>query len=171
MVRSYELIVSLVNAKQELNLGVAVLIGFLLNLFITGIFAFPGFVFPTHRLLPKAYYTVRNPVLLKRVYRALGITYFRVFLMVFFWGRAKQRATFFNGTRSGIQDMVYQTKQSEFGHLAAGLSLVLASFFLLEQRLTTVLIATQVINLIGNLYPILLQRHHRMRIARIQPML
>lgn len=165
--RSYELLEQLPRIGKEIGPGMSLFIAFLINLFITGIFAFPGFVFPTHRLLPAAYYRIRSPKLLQRAYVLFGLKYFRIFLMLFFWGRPKHRATFFNGKRSGIQGMMYQCKQSEFGHFGAGITILICSFWLLEPQFSTLLVATQIINLIGNFYPVVLQRHHRMRIDRI----
>ncbi len=66
-----------------------VFVAFLVNLFVTGVFAFPGFVFPTHRLLGKSYYKLRNTKLLQRIYRIMGVSVFRKLLLVLFWVQPK----------------------------------------------------------------------------------
>ncbi|WP_394330522.1 hypothetical protein [Psychroflexus sediminis] len=39
--------------------------------------------------------------------------------MFVFWGKKKNKQKYFDGTKSGLENLDYQTKQSEFGHLAA----------------------------------------------------
>ncbi|SDG43131.1 hypothetical protein SAMN04488027_101293 [Psychroflexus sediminis] len=54
--RSYELLKLLWFAEpSEFNLSTKFLLSLLLNLFITGIFAFMGFAYKTNRLLPENY--------------------------------------------------------------------------------------------------------------------
>lgn len=139
----------------------------LLVLFVTGVFAFPGFAFPTNRLLPRPYYTIKNPTRLKQVYHWLGIRYFRVFLLAFFWGSKKNRRKYFDGTRKGLQNFIYQAKQSEFGHLFAFVSLVLIAFLMLAYGHLYLFILLILLNVVCNFYPVLLQRYHRIRINKI----
>lgn len=143
------------------------LLAFLVNLFATGIFAFPGFVFPTSRLLRPGYYEVRRPRALERFYRLLRVDYFRAALLFVFWGRPRQRQKYFDGTRSGIDHLIYQSKQSEFGHLGAFVLISLAGLALLVRGHWQLFAYIGLINIAGNGYPILLQRHHRLRVARI----
>ena len=49
----------------------AAFLAFLLSLNVTGIFAFIGFVFPTHRLLPEQYFKIRNSKSVVRWYKLL----------------------------------------------------------------------------------------------------
>ena len=104
-----------INAGINVPLGYDFLIAYIIALFGTGIFAFVGFAYPTSKLIGRSYYRLRNPKQLQFWYRLLGLAYFRKFLMLFFWGSKKNRKKYFNGTRTGI----YQTHQSEFGHLGA----------------------------------------------------
>ena len=143
------------------------LIAFLFALFVTGIFAFPGFAYPTSLLLPVSYYKIKNPKRLLMMYRLLGVRYFKVFLLVFFWGREKNRHKYFNGTRSGFQNFVYQAKQSEFGHLMAFVFITLISFLVMSLGHLLLFALLTLINIAGNLYPVILQRHHRIRIGKI----
>ena len=143
------------------------ILAFLLNLFITGIFAFVGFVFPTNKLLGASYYRIKNPSFLKRVYGLMQVEIFRKLLLFFFWGRGKNRAKYFNGTRQGLANFIYQSKQSEFGHLFALVAIGAVSLVLLIFSHYQMAIIATVINVIGNLYPVILQRHHRIRIDKI----
>lgn len=142
---------------------------FMLNLFVTGIFAFPGFVFTTSRLLSPAYYRVRNPRVLHRFYQLLGVHYFRKALLLGFWGKTQNRKKYFNGTRAGIRQFDYQTRQSEFGHLAALVFIFVLSFVVLAQGHVKTFALVQLINFIGNFYPVVLQRKHRAAIQRLLP--
>jgi hypothetical protein len=65
-----------------------------LNLCIAGVFAFPGFVFPTSSLLGDWYYRVRRPQALQRLYAMLGVDYFRS-LVIFFLGHRPQSEEIF----------------------------------------------------------------------------
>ena len=139
----------------------------LINAFITGIFAYPGFVFPTHKLISPKYFVVRSPKLLARIYRLLGIGLFRKALLLFFWGHKKNRVKYFDGTRGGLDNFVYQSKQAEFGHLGAFLTISSVCILLLFNELYRYALATTAINIVGNVYPIILQRYHRIRIERV----
>ena len=166
--QSYRLVTDFLRFTPErFTLAEMVFVAFLLNLFVTGVFAFPGFVFPTHRLLGKSYYKLRNTKLLQRIYRIMGVSVFRKLLLVFFWGKPKNRQKYFNGTRKGLTNFDHECKQSEFGHLGAFVIIVAICLLLLAYGHVQVAIITSLINIIGNLYPIILQRHHRIRLERI----
>jgi len=143
-------------------------LAFLLNLFITGVFAFTGFVFPTSKLLPTSYYRIYNPSLLKKSYSFLFVSVFRKALLLFFWGSQKNRKKYFKGTKSDINNLIFQSKQSEFGHFMAFVLLFFMSFTFANQGLAFAFLMSMLINFIGNFYPVLLQRHHLMRINRIK---
>jgi hypothetical protein len=144
------------------------LLALFLNLCITGIFAFPGFVFPTSSLLGDWYYTIRWPSALQRLYDGLGVSYFRSLLMVLFWGIGRNREKYFDGTRSGLDNLVYQARQSEFGHLMSFLLVLTACAVLARHGHGAVAAWGTLVNVIGNLYPVILQRHHRLRVERLQ---
>lgn len=139
----------------------------MLNLFITGIFAFIGFAYPSNKLLPESYYIIRNPAFLRRVYQALGVNYFKKLLLVTFWGKDKNRKKYFNGTKSGLGNFIYQTKQSEFGHLAAFMVITILALLLLSKGHLIAFLLTMAINIPANFYPIILQRTHRIKLGKL----
>jgi hypothetical protein len=151
----------------SLSGGQDILVAFLLTLFLTGIFAFPGFAYATSRLLPDRYYRLKNPKYLKQIYSLLGVKYFKVVLLFVFWGAKKNKQKYFDGTRRGFKNLIYQSKQSEFGHLGALLAILVATCFLLFERYFMLAAIVMLINVVGNLYPIVLQRHHRLRVERL----
>jgi hypothetical protein len=144
------------------------LLALFLNLCITGIFAFPGFVFPTSSLLGDWYYAIRRPDVLERLYTVLGVAYFRSLLMFFFWGIHRNRKKYFDGTRSGLDNLTFQARQSEFGHLVSFLFVVAACAILAWRGHWAVAAWGTMVNVIGNLYPVILQRHHRSRVDRLR---
>ena len=90
---------------------------FFINLFITGIFAFSGFAFPTQKLLPNSYYQIQDPKKLKKIYEAFQVHMFRRILLATIWKSKKQRKKYFNGTENGIPNLEEQSRKSEFGLL------------------------------------------------------
>ncbi len=152
------------NPREDFHMAMDLFFAFLIALFGTGIFAFVGFAFPTSRLIGSSYYRLKNTKRLQFWYRTLGVLYFKKLLMLFFWGSKKNRKKYFNGTRTGIENFIYQTHQSEFGHLGALVLVFIANVFTLLKGHYAISIFLFVINIVGNLYPILLQRHHRIRL-------
>lgn len=138
-----------------------------IGLCVTGAFAFVGFVLPTHKLLPSGYYEVRRPRRLRRVCAQVGVGAFKWLLLWGYWGRPKHRRRFFDGTRSGLSGLIYMTKQAEFGHLGALIALIAAAAYLIAHHHAVIAGVVMVVNLVGNGYPILLQRLHRSRLARL----
>jgi hypothetical protein len=166
--RTIELIRLLINTPAvDYSFVETLILAIILNIFITGIFAFPGFVFPTNRLLPKKYYTITKPKTLKSVYRVLQVKYFRLFLMIVYWGRKKNRKKYFDGTRAGLANLIFQSKQSEIGHLASLSAILLITGILVYYQYFLLFFLANFLNTLGNYYPIILQRHHRMRLQKL----
>jgi len=155
------------HGPESLGFLECLLWAYILCLFITGVFAFPGFVFQLYALLGKSYYRIVRPKVLKAVFKNLGVEYFRRGLMLFFWGSKKNRAKFFSGGKDGLQNLIIQTKQSEFGHVGGFLAVTAAIIYLLCYQHYLLAGLCFLINIVGNLYPVILQRHHRMRIERM----
>jgi hypothetical protein len=170
--RSLELIRVLeVSDPSQFNWIGVVVYSFVLNLFITGIFASLGFAFLTSRLLPDSYYRVKNAKRLTLAYKLMGVEHFKSLLLLFFWGKEKNRKKYFDGTKSGIENFDTQTRQSEFGHLAAFIGIIGLSVIVLAHGHVAIFLTTTLINIVGNLYPVLLQRNHRIQIQRMQRVL
>ncbi|PHR98461.1 MAG: hypothetical protein COA80_05415 [Leeuwenhoekiella sp.] len=164
----YVLMVSFIRLEPgSISTGIQFIMAFLLSLCITGVFAFLGFVYPTHKILPHGYYVIRHPERLKRLYAVAQVKYFRKALLLFFWGRTANRKKYFDGSRQGIKNFIYQTKQSEFGHLGAFVVTFLACIILLYFSFYWLAGFAFLINILGNAYPVILQRYHRIRIGRL----
>ncbi|MFB9295038.1 glycosyl-4,4'-diaponeurosporenoate acyltransferase CrtO family protein [Persicitalea jodogahamensis] len=157
-------LLSVIDTFRTDSLLFTIFMAWVINLFITGIFAFAGFAFPTQKLLPEKYYRIRNPVRLKKVYRALKVSWFRKALLATLWKSRSQRKKYFDGKREGIANLVEQSMKSEFGHLIPFVLITFVSGYLILIHSIELGIFSLLVNLIGNLYPIILQRYHRMRI-------
>lgn len=167
--RSFEIMKLIYYTKPvDLSIGVQLLLAALLVLFVTGIFAFVGFAYPTNLLLGNAYYHIKNKARLKKWYQFLHLELFRKFLLVTFWSKEQKRKQFFDGSKTGLTNLNYQTKQAEFGHLAAFVALVIISIFALFKSFFALALSCLILNVLCNLYPVILQRYHRMRLQKIQ---
>lgn len=139
-----------------------------INMFITGIFAFTVFAYPAHRLLPASYYKIGQPEKLKKIHSWLKVEWFRKALLATLWRGKKQRKKYFNGKQEGIDQLDGQSMKSEFGHLLPFVILTGVSVYLVAAGQGWLGLLTFLINVPGNFYPILLQRHHRMRTQAIR---
>ncbi len=167
MLQSYKLLEN-IHRVDEYSWGVAFFLAWVLGLFVTGIFAFAGFAFPTQRLLPDSYYKIWFPERLDMVCRVLGVEVFRKMLLLTLWRNKKQRRGYFDGKRTGISVLEVQSKKSEFGHLLPFVLILAIGLYFFIIGLQRLAAFTLLINIAGNFYPILLQRHHRMRIQALR---
>ena len=165
--QSYQLLTS-IHRFESNSLLLIIFVAWLINIFITGIFAFSGFAFPTQKLMPESYYKIYQADNLKKLYNFLRVDVFRLFLLATFWKSEKQRQKYFNRKRDGINNLILQSKKSEFGHLIPFLLINFVAVYLVLIGLYKLALCTFIINIIGNFYPIILQRHHRMRIDRLR---
>lgn len=170
--KTYEILKSLWFLEpSSLSLLTQVALSFVLNLFVTGVFAFFGFAYKTNQLLGKRYYHISNPKFILQIYKSLQIEYFKKFLLFMFWGRKQNRQKYFNGTRLGLENFDYQTRQSEFGHLAALVFIQIIAIIITIKEHYTIALITTIINFISNFYPVILQRNHRINIIRLRNIL
>jgi hypothetical protein len=63
-----------------------------LNVFVTGIFTLV-YSFPIHKALPKKYYTIQNPALLKRIGQIIQIDLFKKLLTHTIWRKQQNKNT------------------------------------------------------------------------------
>jgi len=93
MFQSYKLLLNLhlfENSGWLLQTFLAVII----NLFVTGIFAFGVFGTSIEKLLPSKYYQVKNPKQFNAWFNKLGSEYYRKFLLATVWRKKKCKKTF-----------------------------------------------------------------------------
>ena len=130
---------------QSTTWSSAFILAVLINLYLTGIFAFAGFAWPTERLLPQSYYTVQNTNRLKKIYQQFRVNLFRKFLLATVWRSKAQQAKHFNGKKNGLDMLVEQASKAEFGHLIPFILINFISLYLIWMgyyRLTFCLLYT-----------------------------
>lgn len=154
----------IISEKDIETWWINILLAMFINLFVTGIFAFLGFVYPTERLLPENYYKIQRIPFQKKIYKLLKVETFRKFLLATVWRKKEAQKKFFDGTKSGIENLIVQSKKSDFGHFVPMIILFCLAIYWLIIGKWEIALLTTLINIFFNLYPILLQRQHRMRI-------
>jgi len=145
--------------------------GFILNLFVTGIFAFAVFSLPVERLLPESYYQIKKPKKLNKFGKNTGIEVFRKFLLATVWRDKEKQKGYFDGTVAGLDVFDVNTKKSEFGHIFPFIILSIIVAVLCFYGKWLMVFSTMIINIIFNFYPVILQRMHRVRTARMRKIL
>jgi acetolactate decarboxylase len=86
------------------------------------------------------------------------------------WRKKEKQRTYFDGTADGLANLDTQSRKSEFGHVLPFVLITLICSYALVRGMYYLVVFTMLINIIFNFYPVLLQRHHRMRIQRIKGM-
>ncbi len=165
--QSYKLGILLLETENWGNIA-QVFFAMLINLFFTGVFAFAGFALPTENIMPQKYYTIHAPKKLKSWFQKLGVERFRKFLLTTVWRKKEMQKNYFNGKLDGIKSFEQHTKKSEFGHLIPLILITIFCVFLIKTEMWILISATMIINIIFNFYPVVLQRHHRMRLQRME---
>ncbi len=149
------------------SISLSIILAWLLTLFITGIFALSGFALPTQVLLPQKYYFISAPKNLMIIYKLLKVEIFRKLLLSTLWRSQKIRKGHFSGGKLGLKQFMLQSKKSEFGHIIPFIFISFTCIYLMNNGKVLISIASLIINVLGNLYPVILQRYHRMRVQRL----
>ena len=156
---------------EEPSWGLQLFFALIFNLFITGVFAFSGFALPTEKLMPSMYYKIKDSKKVNFWFKKLKGEWFRIFLLKTVWRKKTAQKKFFDGTISGINNFEIQTQKSEFGHLIPFVIISLLCVYFAMRGFWWAVFFTMLVNVIFNFYPILLQRHHRGRLARLKKIL
>jgi hypothetical protein len=153
-------------SPEEFSLLAIIVLAVSFNILITGVVAFLGFAYPTRKILSNNYYQIKRPEKINLFYKWMGGKYFKSFLIKTFY-REKDNKKYFNGTKSGVLLLDYNTKQSEFGHLIALILVFSLSMVLLFEGHKLIFFWMQPVNILLNFYPIILQRKHRIIVERL----
>lgn len=101
-----------------------------------------------------------------KIYLSLGINLFRKLLVWIGWEKLNKKSNPVDKNIDALMHLLYRTKQSELGHLIIliivfGFNVFVAFKFGIGKSLWLL-----ILNIVFNLYPILLQRYNRPRIER-----
>ncbi|KEQ30953.1 hypothetical protein N180_08715 [Pedobacter antarcticus 4BY] len=116
--------------------------------------------------LKSSYYNQKGWERNGKIYEQIGINGFRKLLVWIGWERLNKKSNPVERNIKSLTDLHHQTKKSELGHLiilliVLGFNIFVALKFGILQSLWLLLL-----NILLNLYPILLQRYNRPRIER-----
>jgi len=105
-----------------------------------------------------------------KIYQSLGINVFRKLLVWVGWEKLNKKSSPVEKNTTALMHLHYRTKQSELGHIiilmiVLGVNIFVAFKFGILKSLWLL-----VLNILFNLYPILLQRYNRPRIERVMNM-
>ncbi|GGF16413.1 hypothetical protein GCM10011518_27290 [Flavobacterium limi] len=101
-----------------------------------------------------------------KLYEKFGINLFRKLLVLVGWEKLNKKANPVKNDLESLLHLEYRTKQSELGHLIVffivlGFKIYVALRFTFVESVWLI-----ILNIIFNVYPILLQRYNRPRIQR-----
>ena len=164
-------ILSVLDHFKSIQWQYQILLAVFFNLSVTGCFAFAVFGTSIEKLLPASYYQVKNPKRFNAWFKKLGSEYYRKFLLATVWRKKEMQKDFFDGTINGILNFEAKTKKSEFGHLFPFFILTFICVYFVMRNLYWAALVAMFINVIFNFYPVVLQRHHRSRTARLKKIL
>lgn len=116
--------------------------------------------------LTSPYYNEKSWEQRGKIYESLGINSFRKFLVLIGWEKLNKKSNPVKKDTPILIQLHYRTKQNELGHLiifivVLGFNIFVAVKYGILQSLWLL-----VLNILLNLYPILLQRYNRPRIER-----
>lgn len=116
--------------------------------------------------LTSSYYDEKSWESKGKIYENLGINLFRKLLVAVGWEKVIRKGYPIEKNTKALRNLYYQTKKSELDHLiiliiVLGFNVFVAFKFGVAKSLWLL-----VLNILFNLYPILLQRYNRPRIAR-----
>lgn len=136
------------------------ILNFMLMLFTT------GFTGALNSPLSSSYFDEKIWEKKGKIYESLGINIFRKLLVIIGWEKVIRKTYPLEKNNQALTKLHYQTKKSELDHLIIlvivfGFNVFVAFKFGFIKSLSLL-----ILNILLNLYPVLLQRYNRPRIAR-----
>jgi hypothetical protein len=101
-----------------------------------------------------------------KIYEAFGINWFRKLLVILGWEKLNKKANPVEKNLQALVHLEYRTKQSELGHIiiffiVLAFTIYVAITFGIKESLSLF-----ILNILLNVYPVLLQRYNRPRLQR-----
>ena len=116
--------------------------------------------------LASTYYNEKGWEQKGRIYELIGINYFRKLLVLVGWEKITRKSTPIEKSTETLVNLHHQTKKSELGHLIIWYIVLGFTVFVAFQSGVLKSIWLLILNILLNLYPVLLQRYNRPRIQR-----
>lgn len=112
------------------------------------------------------YYEKKNWEADGTVYERLGINVFRKLLVGVGWEKLNKKSNPVEKNTKALSQLHYRTKQSEFGHVIIFIIVLGFTIFVALEYGFVESLWLLFLNILLNLYPILLQRYNRPRLAK-----
>jgi hypothetical protein len=101
-----------------------------------------------------------------KIYEAFGINWFRKLLVIIGWEKLNKKANPVEKNLQALVHLEFRTKQSELGHIiiffiVLAFTIYVAITFGIKESVSLI-----ILNILLNLYPVLLQRYNRPRLQR-----
>ena len=116
--------------------------------------------------LTSSYYNQKTWERSGETYRYLGIDVFRKLLVWIGWEKVIRKSCPIEKNTKALVNLHYQTKRSEIDHLTIFVIVLAFNVFVAIQYGILKSLSLLILNVLLNLYPILLQRYNRPRIER-----
>lgn len=112
------------------------------------------------------YYLEKNWEKKGKIYEVFGINLFRKLLVIIGWEKLNKKANPVEKNVQALEHLEYRTKQSELGHIiiffiVLAFTIYVGINFGIKETLSLI-----ILNILLNVYPILLQRYNRPRLQR-----
>jgi hypothetical protein len=112
------------------------------------------------------YYNLKSWEANGTIYKWLGVNGFRKLLVLIGWEKVIRAASPVKKNLDAIKHLEYGTRQSEFGHLTIFIIVLAMNFFVAIRYGITQSLPLFFLNIIFNVYPVMLQRYNRPRLQR-----
>lgn len=101
-----------------------------------------------------------------KIYESLGINFFRKLLVWTGWEKLNKKSNPIGKNSKALTHLHYQTKKSELGHIIILVIVLGFNIFVVFKFGILKSLSLLILNILLNLYPILLQRYNRPRLER-----
>ncbi len=101
-----------------------------------------------------------------KIYQSLGIDFYRKLLVWIGWEKLNKKAALVEKNTEALKHLHYRTKKSELGHLIIMIIVLGFNIFVALKFGIVKSFSLLILNILFNLYPVLLQRYNRPRIER-----
>ncbi|TCD01201.1 glycosyl-4,4'-diaponeurosporenoate acyltransferase CrtO family protein [Pedobacter psychroterrae] len=101
-----------------------------------------------------------------KIYEQLGVNFFRKLLVLIGWEKVIRKSFPIAHNSKALENLHYQTKKSELEHLIILIIVLGFNIFVAIKFGVVKSLSLLILNVLLNLYPVLLQRYNRPRIER-----
>ena len=102
-----------------------------------------------------------------RVYKYLGVDFYRKLLLFSGWEKIRKKETPISKSLDLLLYYEYKTRASEFGHGIIAIIIVFITIYVYIEYSFKETIWLIVLNILMNIYPIIVQRYNRPRVQRV----